>query len=153
MLIGAQAFQESPKEHAPAIILAIVPHIAAWALNLVNSTLSAAGTSVDLLGKETLAQAGVLIEALHVLGGGAILSGLILSAIVIFLIDKKFKQSIGFCLAGALLSFFGFMHAEQVGIAVSPQCALAYLCVALLIFVIEKSQNNADKTSSSNSEK
>ena len=27
MLIGAQAFQESPKSHAPAIILALVPHL------------------------------------------------------------------------------------------------------------------------------
>ncbi len=30
MLIGAQAFQENPKSHAPAIILALTPHIAAW---------------------------------------------------------------------------------------------------------------------------
>ena len=29
MLIGAQAFQETPKSHAPAIILALVPHLAA----------------------------------------------------------------------------------------------------------------------------
>ena len=28
MLIGSQAFQETPKRHAPAIILAIVPSIA-----------------------------------------------------------------------------------------------------------------------------
>src|SRR5262249_40533311 len=27
MLIGAQAFQESPKNHAPAIVLALVPHL------------------------------------------------------------------------------------------------------------------------------
>src|SRR5690606_23145839 len=30
MLIGAQAFQESPRSHAPAIVLAVVPHVAAW---------------------------------------------------------------------------------------------------------------------------
>src|SRR6187551_1791689 len=30
MLIGAQAFQECPKSHAPAIILALTPHLAAW---------------------------------------------------------------------------------------------------------------------------
>ena len=30
MLIGAQAFQTTPKAHAPAIILALTPHIAAW---------------------------------------------------------------------------------------------------------------------------
>src|SRR5580704_4605493 len=31
MLIGAQAFQTTPKAHAPAIILALTPHVAAWA--------------------------------------------------------------------------------------------------------------------------
>jgi hypothetical protein len=30
MLIGAQAFQENPKSHAPAIVLALTPHLAAW---------------------------------------------------------------------------------------------------------------------------
>ena len=31
MLIGAQAFQETPHSHAPAIVLAFAPHLAAWA--------------------------------------------------------------------------------------------------------------------------
>jgi AGZA family xanthine/uracil permease-like MFS transporter len=30
MLIGAQAFQETPKNHAPAIVLSLTPHLAAW---------------------------------------------------------------------------------------------------------------------------
>src|SRR3954462_8584217 len=36
MLIGAQAFQESPKAHAPAIVLALVPNIAAWGKVLID---------------------------------------------------------------------------------------------------------------------
>src|SRR6476646_8698749 len=38
MLIGAQAFQETPKSHAPAIILALVPHLANWGLTMINSS-------------------------------------------------------------------------------------------------------------------
>ena len=30
MLIGSQAFQETPRRHAPAIVLALVPHLANW---------------------------------------------------------------------------------------------------------------------------
>jgi len=30
LVIGAQAFQASPKEHAPAVVLAIIPNVAAW---------------------------------------------------------------------------------------------------------------------------
>ena len=31
MLIGAQAFQTTPIKHAPAVVLALTPHLAAWA--------------------------------------------------------------------------------------------------------------------------
>src|SRR3546814_14480300 len=44
MLIGAQAFQESPHKHAPAVVLAIVPTIAAWGTTQINNALGAAGT-------------------------------------------------------------------------------------------------------------
>src|SRR4030095_10310850 len=43
MLIGAQAFQETPKSHAPAIILGLTPHLAAWAKTLMDGALTAAG--------------------------------------------------------------------------------------------------------------
>ena len=134
MLIGAQAFQESPKSHAPAIVIALIPHIAAWALTLVNGTLAAAGVSAHELGTEQLAANGVLYHGLEVLAGGAILSGLILAAIAIFIIDKNLVYAAIFSLAGAILSFFGFMHAEQVGIAVAPGPALAYLIIAGFLF-------------------
>ena len=46
MLIGAQAFQTTPVKHAPAIVLALTPHLAAWAKlqidTMLGSTLNAA---------------------------------------------------------------------------------------------------------------
>jgi len=45
MLIGSQAFQETPMRHAPAIVLALVPQIAAWGKTQIDGALSAAGTS------------------------------------------------------------------------------------------------------------
>lgn len=81
MLIGAQAFQETPKSHAPAIILALTPHLAAWGKMLIDNSLNAAGTSAAAVGLDKLGQVGVLYHGLEVLGGGAILGGLILGAI------------------------------------------------------------------------
>src|SRR5207249_5919526 len=46
MLIGSQAFQETPKRHAPAIVLSLTPHLANWAITLINGALAAAGTIV-----------------------------------------------------------------------------------------------------------
>jgi adenine/guanine/hypoxanthine permease len=37
MLIGSQAFQETPKTHAPAIILAMTPQIAAWGKTMIDA--------------------------------------------------------------------------------------------------------------------
>src|SRR6186713_605441 len=55
MLIGSQAFQETPKRHAPAIVLALVPHLAAWGLNQINGALTAAGSGMATLGADAKA--------------------------------------------------------------------------------------------------
>ena len=39
MLIGAQAFQTTPVKHAPAIVLALTPHLAAWAKLQIDTML------------------------------------------------------------------------------------------------------------------
>src|SRR5256886_10386999 len=73
MLIGAQAFQETPKSHAPAIILALVPHVAAWGKLQIDNALGAAGTNAAAVGFDKLGQVGILYHGLETLGGGAIL--------------------------------------------------------------------------------
>ena len=45
LVIGAQAFSAVPKAHHAAIVLALVPNIAAWASGLIDNSLAAAGTS------------------------------------------------------------------------------------------------------------
>lgn len=134
MLIGAQAFQESPGKHAPAIILALTPHLASWAKTLIDNALGAAGTNASAVGMEALGQVGVLYEGLALMGGGAILGGLILGAIGVFVIEKDFLKASAFALAGCLLTFFGFMHGESIGIAVTPLVSIAYLMVAAILF-------------------
>ncbi len=81
MLIGAQAFQETPKRHAPAIVLALIPNIAAWGKVLIDGALGAAGTNAATVGFDKLGQVGVLYHGLELLGGGAILGGVMLGAI------------------------------------------------------------------------
>jgi AGZA family xanthine/uracil permease-like MFS transporter len=139
MLIGAQAFQESPRSHAPAIVLGLVPHLAAWGKLQIDNSLAAAGTSAMAVGLDKLGQVGVLYQGLAVLGSGAILGGLVLAAIGAFVIDRQFRLAGCFALAGAVLTFFGFMHAEEIGIGRSPAVAAAYVAVALLFFATAKS--------------
>lgn len=134
MLIGAQAFQETPKRHAPAVVLSLLPHVAAWGKLMIDNALGAAGTTADAVGIDKLGQAGVLYRGLELLGSGAILSSLILAAIAAFIIDRAFARAAGFAVAGAVLTFFGFMHAEAIGIGKTPLLALSYRGVAAILF-------------------
>ena len=140
MLIGPQAFQTTPQSHAPAIVLALTPHLAAWAKTLMDGALTAAGTSASAIGLDHLAGVGVLYRGLGVLGGGSILTGLVLGAIGVFIVEREFAKAAAFAAAGAALSYFGFMHGEAVGIGgglgVSPGPALAYAIVAVGLFVV-----------------
>jgi AGZA family xanthine/uracil permease-like MFS transporter len=133
MLIGSQAFQETPKSHAPAIVLALTPHLAAWGKLQIDNALSAAGTNASAVGLDKLGQNGVLYQGLSVMGGGSILAGLVLGAVAVFVIDHEFTKAAGFAAAGAALTFFGFMHGEAIGIGQTPLVAISYLAVAAFL--------------------
>jgi adenine/guanine/hypoxanthine permease len=148
MLIGAQAFQTTPVKHAPAVVLALTPHLAAWAKlqidTMLGATMNAAqsvgGLAADKVGAvktaaiASLPQQGVIYHGLDVMGGGSILAGLILGAIGVFVIERDFLKASAFALAGAVMTYFGFMHGEAVGIGggfgVTPSVAFAYLVMA-----------------------
>jgi AGZA family xanthine/uracil permease-like MFS transporter len=133
LLIGAQAFQETPKRHAVAVVFALIPNIASWASGLIDNALIAAGTTASQVGEAALTNAGLVYEGLKLLGGGAILAGLVLGAITAFIIDKKFVSAAVYCFIGAVLGFIGLIHAEQVGWDVGGQIALGYALAGIIL--------------------
>jgi AGZA family xanthine/uracil permease-like MFS transporter len=152
MLIGAQAFQTTPVKHAPAIVLALTPHLAAWAKLQIDTMLGATVNAAQAVGGlaadkvaavktaaiASLPQQGVLYHGLEVMGGGSILAGLVLGAIGVFVIERDFVKASAFAFAGAVLTFFGFMHGEAVGMDVTPGVALAYAVVAAGFYAVGK---------------
>ncbi len=160
MLIGAQAFQTTPVKHAPAVVLALTPHLAAWAKlqidTMLGATMAAAQTvgglaadkvdAVKTAAIASLPQQGVIYHGLEVMGGGAILAGLVLGAIGVFVIERDFLKASAFALAGAVMTYFGFMHGEAVGIGgglgVTPGVALAYAAMAAGLFALAKTSGS-----------
>ena len=134
MLIGSQAFQETPKSHAPAVIMAMIPQIAAWGKTLIDNALGAAGTNPEAIGIDKLAQNGVLYHGLAVLGGGPTLAGVVLGAITVFLIERQFTRAAVTAAVGGVLTFFGFIHGEAIGIGSSPEVTVSYFGVALITY-------------------
>ena len=160
MLIGAQAFQTTPVKHAPAIVLAFTPHLAAWAKLQIDTMLGSTMTAAQAVGGlaadkvdavkaaaiSALPQQGVLYHGLEVMGGGSILAGLVLGAIGVFVIERDFLKAAAFALAGAVMTYFGFMHGEAVGIGgglgVTPGVALAYTVMAAGLFALAKTSGS-----------
>ena len=103
-----------------------------------QKALGAAGTSAEQLGMAKLGATGVVYHGMALLGGGAVLAGLILGAIAAFIIDRKFEWAALFAGAGAVLSFFGFIHGTALGIGSSVPVALGYLIVAGVCFVLSR---------------
>ena len=134
LLIGAQAFQAVPRLHAVAVVAAILPNLAQWGTGLIDNALSAAGTTADKVGGDALANAGLVYSGLKTFGEGAVLVGLVLGAIVTFILDKKFHYAAIACLVGAVLSFIGLIHAPEVTWAANPQVALGYLFFGIVCF-------------------
>ena len=136
LVIGAQAFTATPAKHAPAIVLAIIPNIAAWGQTQVDGALGAAGTSAATLGAAALEKTGVIYKGMALLGGGAVLAGLILGAVAAFIIDREFNKATIYALAGAVLAFFGFIHGVKLQWMASPQVALGYVLLAVICYVV-----------------
>jgi AGZA family xanthine/uracil permease-like MFS transporter len=143
------------------VVLALTPHLAAWAKlqidTMLGSTLNAAqavgglaADKVDAVKTAAIAalpQQGVLYHGLEVMGGGSILSGLVLGAIGVFVIERDFVKASAFALSGAVLTYFGFMHGEAVGfgggLGVTPDVALAYALVAAVFFALAKAATSS----------
>lgn len=137
LFITAQAFQEVPREHAPAVALGLVPSLAAWVLVEIEASLRAAGSSLF----EAAPHFGsdVYIRGIVALSQGFLPTSMILSALLAFAIDKRFLRAAGWALAGAILSLAGIIHAydltplgvaNRFGLAAAPGFGTAYALAA-----------------------
>ena len=132
LVITAQAFQSTEKRHAPAVAMALIPHIANFAVGQINNVIKAFGNTADADGIAAMVAAGVDYEGLTILAGGAAMSAMLLSAIVAFLIDHDFKKVSITCAISAFLSFFGIIHGSKISFGASPWASIGYISIAVL---------------------
>ncbi|MGH2841319.1 MAG: regulator [Solirubrobacteraceae bacterium] len=138
LVIGAQAFRAVPRAHYPAIVLAVVPNVAAWAISLVDGALTAAKTNANDVGNQALNNAGVVYEGLLKLGEGAVLAGMVLGAIAAFMIDRRFIWAAMYSFFGGCLALIGLIHGAKVTLDVSNvqfKIALGYFFMALVCMI------------------
>jgi AGZA family xanthine/uracil permease-like MFS transporter len=142
MLIGSQAFQESPNKHAPAIVVSLVPSIAAWGKLQIDNSLGAVANihqvTPDMIA--SMKQVGIMYQGLSILGAGAILSGVVLGAITTYVAEREFSKAAAFAAGGGVLTSFGLMHGEAVELThiQNPGVVFAYIAVAGVLFACHR---------------
>jgi AGZA family xanthine/uracil permease-like MFS transporter len=119
VVITAQAFSATPREHAPAVVMGLLPGVGAWGALMAKNGLRAAGMgkadgpafSPDLItafrGSDTWIHGAFALEQ------GFILTSMILAAATVALIERRYRQAAFWCGLAAVGSALGFMHSYR----------------------------------------
>ena len=143
LIITAQAFQEVPKKHNVAVAVGLIPALAAWALLLIETALRKTGFGLYEMAPKF--GGDLYIYGIISLSQGFLLTCMILSAMMAFVIERQFLKAALWIAAGSVLSFFGIIHAyvltpagvqNKIGFAAAKSYALAYLITALLLVAL-----------------
>ena len=147
VIMTAQAFQETPKAHALAVAVGLMPSFATWALLLINSSVRIAGSSLFAVAPKF--GADIFIQGVIALSQGFIITSMILSAILAFSIDHDLLKAALWSFAGALLSASGLIHAyaltpqgvqNKFGFMAAPGFVVGYAltgCVLLWLHLLQ----------------
>ncbi|EDM78011.1 hypothetical protein PPSIR1_19419 [Plesiocystis pacifica SIR-1] len=152
LVITAQAFQATPKEHAPAVVIGLLPGVAAWGAMMAKSGLRAAGMgNPDQPFNEALIEAfpaDTWIDGAFALEQGFIFTAMILATVTVLIIERKFTVAGLWLVAAAALASTGLMHGYRwtIGDTVldvfapwrHPErlgWALGYLAMAAVLFL------------------
>ncbi len=147
IVIASQAFEATPTRHAPAVVVGMLPGVAAWGTLMLKNGLRTAGMgtpdapfSADLLG--VLARLDVAAHGAFALEQGFIFSAMIWSTITVYVIERDFVKAGLWALGGAALSAVGLMHAYRftpgdtvMDLGPTGPWAAAYLVIGLLLLL------------------
>lgn len=126
IVITAQAFQSSPKHHAPAVALGLLPATSAWGLSLLRQYINSRGDlaldEVNTLITTTMPH----LKGIIAFSEGSLLSAMFLTAVGVCLVEKKFLHAFFWTLPLVVCSYFGFIHSTEIGIGKAGLLPLGY---------------------------
>src|SRR5580765_59026 len=149
IVISAQAFQATPREHAPAVVIGLLPGIGAWAALMAKNGLKAAGMgtalrpfSEALIGE--FLKTDTWIHGVFSLEQGFLFTSMLLSAAVVGVIERKWTAAAAWCALAAVISATGLMHSYQwtdadTVLRLTPAWpfAFAYAVMAVMFFAAQ----------------
>ncbi len=146
LVMAAQSFQATPRSHAPAVALGLMPGLAGWGSQLIKSGLRSGGAGQEgqPFGPElllNLQQTDVWAGGAFALEQGQIITAMLLSAMLVYVIEQRFLAASLMSFVACICSWFGVIHAWrftqadtvlELGWGVGSQWALGYLLMSLV---------------------
>jgi AGZA family xanthine/uracil permease-like MFS transporter len=140
LVMTAQAFQEVPREHALAVALGLIPSLAAWVLVQIETSLRAVGSSLYEVAPKL--GSDFALHGIIALSQGFLPTSMLLSATLVFAIERRFLRAAAWAAAASALSMLGLVHAYELtplgvvnrfGLAAAPGFGVMYAVVAAFL--------------------
>ncbi|WP_411867998.1 NCS2 family permease [Vulcanococcus limneticus] len=149
LVIAAQAFQATPRSHAPAVALGLLPGLAGWGALLLKAGLRAggAGSASQPFGPALLAplqRADVWASGAFALEQGQIITAMLLAGMLVYVIERRFLAAALCAGLASAAAWLGVIHAWrftqsdtvlQLGWGSGGSWALGYLLMALVFLL------------------
>ena len=148
IVITAQAFQATPLAHAPAVVVGLLPGVAAWGALLLKNGLRAAGMGTpggEAFGPQLIDRlllSDTWAHGVFALEQGFILTSMILAAATAEIIEQNFERAAAWCFAGAALAGAGLIHSYRftpadTAVSLTPalQPAIGYLAMGAVFLL------------------
>jgi AGZA family xanthine/uracil permease-like MFS transporter len=119
IVITAQAFEATPRQHAPAVVVGLLPGVGAWGALMAKNGLRAAGVGVPggppfspaLL--PAFQASDTYIGGAFALEQGFIFTAMILSAATVAIIEREFVRGATWCALAAGLAACGLVNSYR----------------------------------------
>jgi adenine/guanine/hypoxanthine permease len=133
LITVGQAVTEVPANQAIAVVIGLIPALSQWATGIADTVARKAGSSLMELTPrmgDDLAMGGLIA-----LGQGSLLTSMLWSAALAFIVQRRFAPAAAWLAAAAAFSAVGIIHAytlspngveSLIGWWVAPQFTLAY---------------------------
>jgi AGZA family xanthine/uracil permease-like MFS transporter len=145
IVMVAQAFKATKTRHYAAVAIAMIPPVADYMFTQISGAISLTNTWAETLGTgltgyspeitQQILDAGVMWNGVPAVKAGAILIGIIMGTMTVFIIDHELDKAAITMLVGALLSATGFIHFAQLGLHLTSPFTIGYVVVAALLYV------------------
>lgn len=152
IVITAQAFTATPRKHAPAVVVGLLPGIAAWGVLSMKTALQISGQPMFKGAEETTVQLFndrfINIHGGFAIEQGFIITAMLFAAMTVYVIERRFYTAGIWSFIGCALSAVGLLHAYQWSIAdtivdigivdslTGLEYVLAYAVMGLIFFII-----------------